>query len=143
MTCAAACGKTSWGIVGAAGTHCTASEGRRASPRRRKPRPHRVGAAVERNRGRRRARSSRGRLGGRPGAACHLPLPRPRPRGGPPRRRVSCIDSAIAEIVWLARTITTWREEFLAYFSAGRLSNGPTEAVNLRIKKIRRVGQRF
>jgi len=56
---------------------------------------------------------------------------------------VSCIDSAIAEIVWLARTITTWREEFLAYFSAGRLSNGPTEAVNLRIKKIRRVGQRF
>ena len=44
-----------------------------------------------------------------------------------------CIDSGVAEVARLARTITTWRSEFLAYFSAGRISNGPTEAVNLLI----------
>jgi len=48
---------------------------------------------------------------------------------------VYCIDSGVAEIARLARAITTWREEFLAFFSAGRVSNGPTEAVNLLIKK--------
>ena len=53
---------------------------------------------------------------------------------------VDCIDSGIAELARLARTITTWRDEFLAHFSAGRISNGPTEAVNLLIKKIKRVG---
>ncbi|MFZ1178828.1 MAG: transposase [Mycobacterium sp.] len=31
----------------------------------------------------------------------------------------------------------------LAYFTAGRISNGPTEAVNLLIKKILRVGHGF
>ncbi len=56
---------------------------------------------------------------------------------------VFCIDSGVAQIARLARTITTWREEFLAYFSAGRISNGPTEAVNLLIKKIKRVGHGF
>jgi transposase len=56
---------------------------------------------------------------------------------------VFCIDSGVAEIARLARTVNTWREEFLAYFSAGRLSNGPTEAVNLLIKKIKRVGHGF
>src|SRR6201997_3969996 len=53
---------------------------------------------------------------------------------------VTCIDSGVPELGRLARTITTWREEFLAYFSTGRISNGPTEAVNLLIKKILRVG---
>ncbi|MGO9030470.1 transposase [Mycobacterium sp.] len=48
---------------------------------------------------------------------------------------VYCIDSGVAEIARLARAITTWREEFLAFLSAGRVSNGPTEAVNLLIKK--------
>jgi transposase len=56
---------------------------------------------------------------------------------------VFCIDSGVAEVARLARTITTWREEFLAYFTAGRISNGPTEAVNLLIKKILRVGHGF
>jgi transposase len=51
-----------------------------------------------------------------------------------------CIDSQIPELARLARTITTWRTEFLAYFTTGRISNGPTEAVNLLIKKILRVG---
>ena len=48
---------------------------------------------------------------------------------------VTCIDSHVPELRRLARTLTTWREEFLAYFRTGRISNGPTEAVNLLIKK--------
>jgi transposase len=56
---------------------------------------------------------------------------------------LACIDSGVAELTRLARTITTWRDEFLAYFTAGRISNGPTEAVNLLIKKILRVGHGF
>jgi len=56
---------------------------------------------------------------------------------------VMCIDSQIPELRRLARTLTTWRTEFLAYFTTGRISNGPTEAVNLLIKKILRVGHGF
>jgi transposase len=54
-----------------------------------------------------------------------------------------CIDSGVAELARLARTVTPWRDDFLAYFSAGRISNGPTEAVNLLVKKIKRVGHGF
>ena len=53
-----------------------------------------------------------------------------------------CIDSGIAEIARLARTITTWREELLAYFTAGEPVMA-TEAVNLLIKKLPRVGHGF
>jgi transposase len=56
---------------------------------------------------------------------------------------VTCIDSHVPELRRLARTLTMWRAEFLAYFSTGRISNGPTEAVNLLIKKILRVGHGF
>jgi transposase len=56
---------------------------------------------------------------------------------------VMCIDSGVPELRRLARTITTWRKEFLAHFTAGRISNGPTEAINLLIKKIKRVGHGF
>ena len=56
---------------------------------------------------------------------------------------VACIDSHVPELGRLARTIITWRDEFLAYFTTGRISNGPTEAVNLLIKKILRVGHGF
>jgi transposase len=56
---------------------------------------------------------------------------------------VMCIDSQIPELRRLARTLITWRTEFLAYFTTGRISNGPTEAVNLLIKKILRVGHGF
>jgi hypothetical protein len=48
---------------------------------------------------------------------------------------IACIDSGVAELTRLARTITTWRDEFLAYFTTSRISNGPTAAVNLLIKK--------
>jgi transposase len=56
---------------------------------------------------------------------------------------IVCIDSGVAELTRLARTIITWRDEFLAYFITSRISNGPTEAVNLLIKKILRVGHGF
>ncbi len=54
-----------------------------------------------------------------------------------------CIFSEVPELVRLARTLDDWREELLAYFTTGGVSNGPTEAVNLLIKRIKRVGFGF
>ena len=54
-----------------------------------------------------------------------------------------CADTNIPELIRLARTIDSWREELLAYFDTGGVSNGPTEAINLLIKKIKRVGHGF
>src|SRR5205085_2139957 len=51
-----------------------------------------------------------------------------------------CADSEVPELHRLARTLDSWREELLARFTAGPASNGPTEAINLLIKKIKRVG---
>ncbi len=56
---------------------------------------------------------------------------------------VLCADSNIPELHRLAKTIDAWREEFLAYFTTGGVSNGPTEGMNLLIKKIKRVGHGF
>jgi len=61
----------------------------------------------------------------------------------PLRWFVHCADSNIPELPHLARTIDAWREELLAYFDTGGVSNGPTEAMNLLIKKIKRVGPGF
>jgi len=49
----------------------------------------------------------------------------------------------VPELHRLARTIDSWRSELLAYFDTERVSNGPTEAINLLIKKIKRVGHGF
>ncbi len=51
---------------------------------------------------------------------------------------VHCADSDVPELHRLASTIDSWREELLAYFETGGISNGPTEAMNLLIKKIKR-----
>ena len=56
---------------------------------------------------------------------------------------IHCADAGVPELVRLARTIDAWRPELLAYFDTGGVSNGPTEAVNLLIKKIKRVGHGF
>jgi transposase len=56
---------------------------------------------------------------------------------------VHCADSNIPELHRLARTLDIWRSELLAYFDTGGLSNGPTEAVNALIKKIKRIGHGF
>jgi transposase len=49
----------------------------------------------------------------------------------------------IPEVARLGRTLRVWRTEFLAYFDTGRVSNGPTEAMNLLIEKIRRIGHGY
>ena len=54
-----------------------------------------------------------------------------------------CADANIPELTRLATTIDSWRSELLAYFTTGGISNGPTEAINLLIKKIKRVGHGF
>lgn len=54
-----------------------------------------------------------------------------------------CADADIPELHRLARTIDAWRTELLAYFDTGGASNGPTEATNSLIKKVKRVGHGF
>ncbi len=53
-----------------------------------------------------------------------------------------CADAEVHELVRLARTIRRWEGPILAWH-ATRLTNGPTEAVNLLVKKIKRVGHGF
>ena len=49
----------------------------------------------------------------------------------------------IPELLRLARTLDAWRDELLTYFDTDGVSNGPTEAINGLIKKIKRVGHGF
>jgi transposase len=43
----------------------------------------------------------------------------------------------------LTRTVRAWEAELLAFHTTGGCSNGPTEALNLLIKKVKRVGHGF
>ena len=54
-----------------------------------------------------------------------------------------CVFSDVPELVRLARTLDAWTNELLAYFTTGAVSNGPTEAINLLIKRIKRIGFGF
>jgi transposase len=56
---------------------------------------------------------------------------------------VHCADAEMPKLRRLATTIDSWREELLAYFDTDGVSNGPTEAVNALIKKIKTVGHGF
>ena len=47
------------------------------------------------------------------------------------------------ELARHGRTLALWRKEFRAYFDTDRASNGPTEAVNLLVEKVRRVGHGY
>ena len=49
----------------------------------------------------------------------------------------------VAELSRLARTVRAWEGEILAWHATQGCSNGPTEAVNLLIKKVKRVGHGF
>jgi hypothetical protein len=49
----------------------------------------------------------------------------------------------LAELSRLARTVRAWEAEILAFHATGGCSNGPTEAMNLLIKKVKRVGHGF
>jgi len=54
-----------------------------------------------------------------------------------------CAFSDVPELGGLAATIDRWQTEILAYFHTGHVSNGRTEAVNLLVKRIKRVGFGF
>jgi transposase len=49
----------------------------------------------------------------------------------------------IHELSRLAGTVRAWQAEILAFHATDGCSNGPTEAVNLLIKKVKRVGHGF
>src|SRR5215213_6855817 len=49
----------------------------------------------------------------------------------------------VPELSRLARTVRAWEAEVLAFHTTDGCSNGPTEAMNLRIKKVKRVGHGF
>lgn len=52
-------------------------------------------------------------------------------------------DAQVPELTRLAKTIDAWRDEILNYHRTAGASNGPTEAVNLIIEKIRRIGHGY
>jgi transposase len=49
----------------------------------------------------------------------------------------------VPELSRLARTVRAWETEILAFHATDGCSNGPTEAMNLLIKKVKRVGHGF
>ena len=53
-----------------------------------------------------------------------------------------CGQADVAELARLSRTVRSWEHEILGWHRTG-LSNGPTEATNLLIKKVKRVGHGF
>lgn len=53
-----------------------------------------------------------------------------------------CKTDPVPEIRALGRTLGRWRTEILAHHTTGA-SNGPTEALNLLIKKVKRAGHGF
>jgi transposase len=55
---------------------------------------------------------------------------------------VECATSDIPELRRLGRTLSRWRTEIINHHRTGD-SNGPTEAMNLLIKKIKRAGCGF
>jgi len=54
-----------------------------------------------------------------------------------------CADARVPELARLARTLDARRDELIAGFDHPSISNGPTEAINLIIKKIKRIGHGF
>lgn len=55
----------------------------------------------------------------------------------------ACAAPGVPELERLGRTIAAWEDQLLAYFTTGGVSNGPTEAVNLLVKRIKRAGFGF
>ena len=56
-------------------------------------------------------------------------------RGSPPN---SCNHPDLPELARLARTRTSWQDQLVIHLTS-RASNGPTEAVNVLMKRIERV----
>jgi len=55
---------------------------------------------------------------------------------------VACAADDVAEVRSLGNTLASWRSEILAHHDTGA-SNGPTEGLNLCVKKVKRCGHGF
>jgi transposase len=55
---------------------------------------------------------------------------------------VGCAADEVAEVRSLGTTLASWRTEILAHHDTGA-SNGPTEGLNLCVKKVKRCGHGF
>jgi transposase len=55
---------------------------------------------------------------------------------------VGCSSDDVTEIRSLGKTLASWRTEILAHHDTGA-SNGPTEGLNLCVKKVKRCGHGF
>ena len=55
---------------------------------------------------------------------------------------IACAADEVPEIRSLGHTLTAWRTEILAHHETGA-SNGPTEGLNLCVKKVKRCGHGF
>jgi len=53
-----------------------------------------------------------------------------------------CTGDVVAEIRSLGNTLASWRTEILAHHTTGA-SNGPTEGLNLCVKRVKRCGHGF
>lgn len=53
-----------------------------------------------------------------------------------------CLADDVPEIISLGHTLRSWRNEILAHHTTGA-SNGPTEGLNLCVKKVKRCGHGF
>jgi hypothetical protein len=53
-----------------------------------------------------------------------------------------CAQDDVAEIQALGHTLASWRTEILEHHKTGA-SNGPTEGLNLCVKKVKRCGHGF
>ncbi len=53
-----------------------------------------------------------------------------------------CTADDVEEIRSLGTTLSSWRSEILAHHQSGA-SNGPTEGLNLCVKRVKRCGHRF
>lgn len=65
-----------------------------------------------------------------------------RARGALVRFYDHCRAAEVTELTRLARTIGRWEPQLLAWHATA-LTNGPTEAINLLVKKVKRVGHGF
>ena len=55
---------------------------------------------------------------------------------------VGCATDEVPEVQSLGKTLASWRTEILAHHDTGA-SNGPTEGLNLCVKKVKRCGHGF
>ena len=53
-----------------------------------------------------------------------------------------CAADDVEEIRSLGSTLASWHEEILAHYATGA-SNGPTEGLNLCVKRVKRCGAGF